>query len=74
MSGVVTREGLSVHGEVGVLLRVDITVDVWRVAAPLDIDEERRVPHHVLPPRRLVRVGVQLQHGVLLTAGEGYQC
>ena len=44
-----------------VLLREEVAHGVGRVAAPLDVDQQRRVPHHVLLRRGLLaRVGVNL--------------
>ena len=44
-----------------IFLGVGITVNFRRVAAPLDVDQERGVLHSVLHPRGFPGVGVRLE-------------
>ena len=56
-----TGEGEAVHGEVLIPLGVNITVDLWGVAAPLDVDQQRGVLDDLLLAARLVGVGINLK-------------
>ena len=59
-----TREGESLQGEVLITLRVNITVDLWGVAAALDVDQERCVLHRPLLATGLVSFGVNLKQSL----------
>ena len=56
-----TGEGESLQGKVLIPLRVNITVDLWGIAAALDVDEERGVLHSLLLPAGLIGLGVNLK-------------
>ena len=45
-----------------ICLGVGITVNFWRVAASLDVDQQRGVLHGVLHPSGFPSVGVRLQY------------
>ena len=59
---IVTREGLAVHWKVWIFFSVNITVNVWWVSAPLDIDEERGVGDSVLHSCGLIGVRINLNN------------